>query len=78
MNYKRIIVLCYVMAIAIMPFNAIAGNIETEELSIRDTVEIYRFIDAIRYTWNLPFPLPEEPEKKPMKTESLNPETKNA
>ena len=57
---------------------AIAGNIETEELSIRDTVEIYRFIDAIRYTWNLPFPLPEEPEKKPMKTESLNPETKNA
>ncbi len=28
MNYKRIIVLCCVMAIAIMPFNAIAGNID--------------------------------------------------
>ena len=28
MNYKRIIVLCCVMAIAIMPFNAIAGIID--------------------------------------------------
>ena len=57
---------------------AIAGNQETEELSIKDTIEIYRFIDAIRYTWNLPFPLPEEPEKKPMTVENLNPNTKNA
>ena len=43
---------------------AIAGNMETPELSRKDTIELYKFIDTIRYTWNLPFPLPGEPEKR--------------
>lgn len=41
---------------------AISGNKETPELSIADTIEMYRFTDAIRYTWNVKFPLPGEPE----------------
>ncbi len=43
---------------------AIVGKKETKEYSVADTIELYHFTDAIRYTWNLPFPLPEEPEKK--------------
>ena len=42
---------------------AIAGNKETPELSIKNVLELYKFTDFMRYTWNIPFPLPGEPEK---------------
>ena len=49
---------------------AIAGNLETTELTRKDIIELYKFIDTIRYTWNLPFPLPGEPEKRVQKPET--------
>ena len=51
---------------------AIAGSKETEDYSIADTIELYRFTDAIRYTWNEMFPLPEEPPKRAPKAETAN------
>ena len=44
---------------------AVSGKAETKELTIKDTIELYKFTDTIRYLWNIPFPLPEEPEKRP-------------
>ena len=56
---------------------AISGHSETKEATIADTLNLYKFTDSLRYMWNLNFPLPEEPEKRPAK-EPPAPPTKNA
>ena len=43
---------------------AIANKLETDEYPRIHMKELYRLTDSLRYTWNIMFPLPGEPEKR--------------
>ena len=58
----------------------ITGKIETEQVKHIETAQTLSFMDALRSTWNLRFPLPDEPkpdEKGPRPPEDRKPPKRN-